>query len=156
MNKNLIIIAVVIVAALVIAYFWPGDNPALPEDNPTPLGTYFQNQLVSLAVQRVGQPIEGFDANLLMMSFPGLVVSDFQNVETVEGYYKIENNQAILVRREGAPITSAERMVSAQGYTTLLQNVSSRLILPANTEAEVDTIITKLSTTTQATTTPAL
>jgi hypothetical protein len=112
----------------------------------TPESKYFQERLVTLGVQDIGQPIEGFDAPLLIMAFPGLVPSDFNEVETLEGKYVLQGEGFIFVRTQEQPISSAEQMVSEKGYSTLLLNVSKRLNVPVTSEDEIDELITKLNT----------
>ena len=118
-----------------------GDNTPL-----NPYAEYFGDRIVALGVADIGQPIEGFDSNLLIAAFPGLVPADFEGVETVEGSYKIENGVVIFVRDQGSPITSAERMVSEQGYATLLAHVSARLGITVVSNASVDEVIAQINT----------
>lgn len=150
MNKTLVILVVLaIIVILGVVYFNSPESPIInntTEGETTALGTYFQNRLIALGVADIGQPIEGFDADLLIMAFPGLTVNDFNGVQTIEGHYELINGQLTLVRSEGAPITSAERMVSEAGYNTLLENVTLRLARTVSTNAEVDQLIELLDT----------
>lgn len=138
------IIGLVLLALVILLVVWSSGEK--PVDNQAPLAAYFQERMTTLGVEDIGQPIEGFDANLLIMAFPGLIPADFSNVETIEGYYMVEGDQITLVRGEGQPITSAERMVSQEGYGTLLANVSARLNMLAVTEADVNAIIEIVNT----------
>lgn len=110
------------------------------------VSSYFMDRMITLGVEDVGQPIEGFDNNLLTMAFPGLVPADFDGVETVEGYYEVNGDEVVFIRNRTQPITSAERMISEQGYETLLENVSTRLNLSVTNEAEVDELIEEIDT----------
>jgi len=114
------------------------DNPSgLPEhDDALEITVYFESgrpspqeqfrkDLIALGVERVGQPIEGFDAFLLMQAFPGLVASDFDGVETLEGRYEVRDGVIVFKRTQGR--SSAEQTVSGEGYATLLENLSVRL-----------------------------
>ena len=130
-----------------------GAPPPVPEnanEQPRPaddrLGTYFRQRLVASGVADVGQPIEGFDAGLLMLAFPGLLESDFHMVETLEGHYEFKGGALTHVRNQDQPVSSAERTVSDEGYATLLLNVSSRMDMKAGTEADVDRIIAAINT----------
>jgi hypothetical protein len=57
---------------------WPpqaADAPPAPAPSPGPevdvSAKYFQERLIVLGVEDIGQPIEGFDAELLTAAFPG-------------------------------------------------------------------------------------
>jgi hypothetical protein len=140
--KNLLIwltIIVVIGAGIFLslnAYIYNEKQVDIPET-----ASYFQERMVELGVSDIGQPIEGFDANLLMRAFPGLVPDDFEGVMTFEGHYVVEGDQVLFVRDKKQPTTSAEETVSEEGYGILLINTSQRLGLPIITESEVDTLI---------------
>ena len=54
--------------------------PTIESDDVGPLGSYFSDQINSKGVEKVGQPIEGFDAYLLKQAFPGLMDEDFNDV----------------------------------------------------------------------------
>ena len=94
----------------------------------------FQNKLVSRGVEKQGQPIEGFDAFLLMQAFTGLHEEDFDGVLAFEGVYRYEGGQLVYERLVTQPITSAERTVSNKGYGILLENLSERLGLSIQDE----------------------
>lgn len=113
-----------------------------PEKQPV-AAEYFQERMITLGIEDIGRPIEGFDANLLIMAYPGLLPSDFDGVEAFEGRYDAEGT---FVREQEMPVSSAERTVSDEGYRTLLQNLSGRLGLPAASEAEVDGIVSRINT----------
>lgn len=89
-------------------------------------------------------PIEGFDADLLLSKFPGLIPEDFEGVEAFEGVYTVEGGEWVFTRTKAQPVSSAERTVSTQGYATLLENVSTRLDHPVRTLFEIDSLIEKL------------
>ncbi len=110
------------------------------------LAKYFQEQMITLSIADIGQPIEGFDNNLLIMAFPGLTQSDFSGVESFEGYYEIQNGEAVFVRSQDQPISSAERTISEKGYATLLENISARLSFPVMNQSQVDELILKINT----------
>ncbi len=150
MNKTLSytlgVIVVVIIAFLLVRSYasFGGAN----DEQITKLSPYFRDRMIALGVADIGQPIEGFDANLLIMAFPGLLPEDFEGVEALEGSYKIDEDgdEISFVRGENMPITSAERMVSEKGYETLLRNVSDRFDISLSSEKEVDELIAKIDT----------
>ena len=116
------------------------------ETNNQEIVKYFQEQMIALGIADIGHPIEGFDDNMLMMAFPGLVPSDFAGVEAFEGHYEVVGGESTFVRDATEPMSSAERTVSDAGYITLLNNVSTRLESPATTEVEVVEIIEIINT----------
>lgn len=113
-------------------------------DEATTLDIYFEEGMITRGVAEVGQPIEGFDAGLLMMAYPGLVPSDFDGVETFEGVYEIEGEEVVFVRTQTQPITSAEKAISRDGYATLLDNLSSRFDLLITSESQIDELIERI------------
>ncbi len=141
-------IGVIIIILAAIGYFFllPAGERNTPEPEVSAQEEYFADRLVTLGIEDIGQPIEGFDANLLIIAFPGLTAEDFEGVETVEGVYSTENGTIIFERNKENPITSAERMVSDKGYATLLENVSKRLAIQVVGNTEVDAIITLINT----------
>ncbi len=110
------------------------------------LSKYFEERMVALGVEDIGRPIEGFDSELLMMAYPGLKASDFEGVEALEGHYHAVNGEAVFERNTAQPMSSAERMVTDEGYATLLANLSTRLEQKVQTEADVDALIAKVDT----------
>jgi len=114
-------------------------------DGPQPdVAKYFEAQMIALGIEDIGHPIEGFDSQMLMMAYPGLQHSDFADVEAYEGKYVIQNNEAVFVRTQSQPISSAERTVSSAGYAKLLENLSVRFSHPTYTESDVDALIRKI------------
>lgn len=114
---------------------------------PLELSGYFEERMVALGIDDIGHPIEGFDANLLIMAFPGLSASDFNGVETFEGHYEVEADQPVFIRDGSSEmITSAEGTVSSEGYATLLANVSARLSHPTYETVDVDELIERVNT----------
>lgn len=122
-------------------FFVPADTT--PTNDLTP---YFAERLTTLGVEDIGQPIEGFDANLLIRAFPGLVASDFDGVASLEGIYEYTNGELAFRRTTSQPISSAERTLAPSGYDTLLTNVSQRLGVVAQTRSDVDEIISRVNT----------
>lgn len=133
-----------VVILLLVGFYAFGGSFSSTEQRPDAISEYFQDQMTTLGVTDIGQPIEGFDADLLLSAFGGLKASDFDNVETLEGRYEVTNNNIAFIRTQEQPISSAERTVSSDGYGTLLGNLSTRLAMPKETETDVDAIITKI------------
>lgn len=123
--------------------------------NPTPFPTVevlpkpelakiFQDQIIAKGVELGGQPIEGFDAFLLLNAFPGLTKQDFNNVETFEGIYQLRGTELTYTRTQGGPVTSAEQTISDAGYATLLQNISNRLNIRPKNNQDISNIVQQL------------
>jgi len=128
-------------------------NPLVDNKSPeNELADYWQNQLITLGIADIGQPIEGFDDQLLIMAFPGLLPMDFDSVAAREGHYEFTASESIFVRGQQMPISSAERMITDAGFATLLANVSERLNIDPQTEADIDALIDKLNTAERITT----
>jgi len=104
----------------------------------------FRDEIVRAGVERVGQPIEGFSAQIFLEAFPGLIAEDFDGVETLEGINKFKNGELKYERTKGNPVTSAEDTISEEGYSTFLKNLSSRLSMDIHTESDVADLLEML------------
>ena len=70
----------------------PEPLPPIDEDSyPNDYSVFFSEELQRAGVERVGQPIEGFNAFIYLEAFPGFEESDFDGVKTLEGIYMIED-----------------------------------------------------------------
>lgn len=76
--------------------------------------------------RQLGQPIEGYTPDMFIAVFPGLVATDFEDVEASIGKYVVVEGQLVHVTPPGQPIHSAASAVSSRGLITLLQNVANR------------------------------
>ena len=110
------------------------------------LASYFQERIVALGIKDIGIPIEGFDDQIFISVFPGLVPSDFEGVKTLEGHYEFFNNESVFVRDVSQPISTAERTIANEGYVMLLENVSARLSYSIASKADVDNLIERINT----------
>jgi len=104
---------------------------------------YFAAQLTKPVTPDGPIPIEGYDPWLLLGRYPNMSTLDFAGVEAMQGFYSIENGKHIFNFTADYE-HSAARTISPEGYETLLANISSRLKLPANTDAEINIIIAML------------
>ncbi len=59
------------------------------------LRTHFINQFEILAVEKVGQPIEGFEPGMFLTVFSKLDEKDFDGVEAAQGVYTLQPNLSI-------------------------------------------------------------
>lgn len=106
--------------------------------------SYFQAQMFERGTADGLIPIEGFDAGLLLGKFPGLMPQDFDGVYAFEGVYEIQDGQPVFIRTQGNPVSSAASTVSKDGYRILLQNVTARLDMSVETNADIDALIDTL------------
>jgi hypothetical protein len=139
---GLLIALGLLVVILAIFNGTPKTNTGIPND----LVEYFEQRITTLGVEDIGQPIEGFDANLLILAFPGLMSQDFEGVKTLEGHYSVSGGEITFVRDQVQPISSAERTLAPDGYARLLENVSARLGMGAHTAASIDVLIDRINT----------
>ncbi len=115
------------------------------EKNPqNDISLFFSEELQRAGVERVGQPIEGFSAFIYLEAFPGFEESDFDGVESLEGIYEVKDGKLEYKRTAGNMVTSAEDMISEEGYATLLENFSKRVGVEVQTEGDIATLLEKL------------
>ena len=104
----------------------------------------FREELESAGIERVGQPIEGFNAFMYLEAFPGFEESDFDGVKSFEGIYNFEDGALKYERVTNDPVTSAEDVISEAGYKTLLENFSSRTNVKVQDETDIAPLLEKL------------
>lgn len=118
--------------------------PTEEVDSSSGYSEFFREELQRAGVERVGQPIEGFNAFIYLEAFPGFEESDFDGVETLEGIYRIEGGELMYFRIAGNPVTSAEATISEEGYSVLLENFSARAGLEVESEGDIAALLEKL------------
>jgi len=141
----------VVAIALIIGGFFAFNNYIYhekqgdgSEEEPGMLAEYFSQQMFAKATENGLIPIEGFDAQLLMGAYPGLIPEDFEGVQSFEGIYHVENGELVHARTQAEPVSSAATTVSKEGYGTLLENLSARLNFPIYNESNIDTLIEQI------------
>lgn len=77
--------------------------------------------------ERVGVPIEGYEPSMLIAAYPGLVETDFEDVEASIGKYVVVDGTLVHVTPPGALLHSAASAIGRNGYATLLKNLATRL-----------------------------
>lgn len=106
---------------------------------------YFIDIINTVAVERVGQPIEGFDPFIYSKAYPGLVSSDFDGVKSLQGVYSFRDDQLFLVEESNVLVHSAAGTISQDGMRTLLETLEERLGIPVNSEESIQMIISSIS-----------
>ena len=119
-------------------------TPTEGVSSPVDPSEFFGEELQRAGVERVGMPVEGFNAFIYLEAFPGFEESDFDGVRTLEGTYTIENGKFQYVRTAGDPVTSAEETISEAGYNTLLENFSKRVGIEVKAAEDIAMILEKL------------
>ncbi|MCF6276457.1 MAG: hypothetical protein L3J07_01265 [Candidatus Magasanikbacteria bacterium] len=140
MKKRLITWGIIIVT--IFAVIWLAKSPTNEEINEA--AETFQSSLVEIGIEEVGQPIEGFDAYMLLHAFPGLFEADFGGVKSLEGVYEYKDGELLYKRTAGQPVTSAEQTVSNEGYEKLLENVSERLDIKIDGDKSAKELVEEL------------
>lgn len=135
MKTNIILVAVLLVLLVIFGFFTSSSSDQ---------STFFQDEIIRVGVERVGQPIEGFSAPIFLQAFPGLIEKDFDGVQTIEGVYSFKDTGLVYTRTADQPITSAEEMISKEGYKTFLTNLSTRFNLEVSKDTEVSILIEKI------------
>ena len=153
MRTALVIIMLLAAAAAVFYVGSRYEEPSVeqPPDEAVATTTpaaYFAERIVARGVADIGQPIEGFDAQLLMLAFPGITPADFDGTAAREGSYTFatSTDELTFVRTESEAISSAERMLTEEGYAMLLANLEMRLGMRATTKVTVDALIDRVDT----------
>ena len=85
----------------------------------------------------LGGKVDGFT---LRKAYPGLLPADFEKVNAYQGSYSVEDGELLFTGNAA----SNSAVLEQDGMRTLLNNVSRRLEIPLNTEADVDRILRKL------------
>jgi hypothetical protein len=116
------------------------------EDIGSEIEIYFRNELYEQAVENAGgMPIEGFNPGLYKIAYPGIEYEDFDNALAIGGIWKFQNNELIWIAETNEYITSADGTLNDKGLNVLLENLETRLGVVAQTEVDVDNIISILS-----------
>lgn len=144
MNKYipLIIVGVLVLIGIYFLYTTPDSDDSVPRGDFTEI---FQDELIRGGIERVGQPHEGFDAFTLREAFPKLTGEDFDTVKSLEGMYTYSNGKLMYTRTAELPAISGEQTLSTEGFATLLENVSERLDIEVESEADVTLILEEVT-----------
>lgn len=86
----------------------------------------FGQTLRAAVDENIGQPIEGYEPSMFLSVFPGLVATDFEDVEASIGKYVVVEGQLVHVVPPDVPLHSAATAVTGRGLRTLLENIALR------------------------------
>lgn len=144
--KIKIIISIITIAAVAYGIFmFTSPKSAKNIEVSDEAASQFTNLIWGKVIESLGQPIEGFEPEMILSVWPGIKASDFDGVEAIGGVYKTESEEVIFMERTGGVKTSADRAVTPEGMKILLGNVAQRLDLPAKTENDAKNITQSLS-----------
>jgi hypothetical protein len=86
----------------------------------------FRDTLETRVREEVGTPIEGYEPQMFLDVFPGLVPSDFDGVEASIGVYSFSSGRLVHVPDNTKLVHSAAGAISRRGMETLYRNVAAR------------------------------
>ncbi|MAZ29905.1 hypothetical protein CL655_01345 [bacterium] len=95
--------------------------------------------------RQLGQPIEGYTPDMFLAVFPGLVATDFEDVEASIGKYVVVEGQLVHVTPPNTPLHSAAEAVSSRGLATLLRNIAERTQIDLTNSGTITDIMRSLS-----------
>jgi len=109
-------------------------NEARPERVAPAVVDVFRFTLEDEVQKKSGTPIEGYEPQMFLQVFPGLVASDFEGVEASSGAYTFVAGTLTHEPDNTQLQHSAAGSITRTGYETLLANVAARndIALQAN------------------------
>ena len=103
-----------------------------PTDGDFTLGQLRQAMQLKV-IDQLGYPIEGYTPRMFLAVFPGLRISDFDDVDAMIGKYVLNSNGTLGYDDEGADMLhSAAGAITLDGYQTVLDNVLDRAELESD------------------------
>lgn len=137
----------IVLIALGGGWYWLQNTEqiVIPED-PKPqeeneVAAYFTQTLQDTFVEEVAQPIEGFEPQMFLQIYPGLLPGDFNGVEALQGVYQVQDGEIIFIEIADGPIHSAGRAISRIGMTVLFEQVMTRFDVAEPTQEDVDIVL---------------
>lgn len=144
MKKVIFWILIIILIGSFIFILEKNKKPKTDDSVENHLVEYFIEEIQEKVIDRIGQPIEGFNAYIVNQAFPGIIAEDFIEVETNEGIYTFEKGELVFKRTQEEIITSAEEAINKKGMETLLKNLATRFKIDIYDKNSVDQIINKI------------
>lgn len=149
-----ILIAVVAVLVFNAIFVFSGGLALLVEteqasEAPVRVGTdvvdVFKFTLEDEVVKKIGQPIEGFQPQMFLQVFPGLVETDFNGVEASIGHYEIVDGRLQHIPDGTRLMHSAAGAISREGMETLLYNIAARIQIDLRTDGTITDIMSAIT-----------
>lgn len=146
----------ILVTGLIAYLWWSGvlvitvgqpvqEQPAAPVVVDPQTEQLFIRTLREEVDRQLGQPIEGYTPDMFIAVFPGLVVTDFEDVEASIGKYVVVEGVLVHVPPPGQPLHSAAEAVSSRGLVTLLENVANRTQIDLRQSGTITDIMLAIS-----------
>lgn len=92
-----------------------------------------------------GVPENGYEPQMFLEVFPGLVQTDFTDVETTLGAYDIVHGQLVHNIPPATPRHSAAKAITTRGMETLLENVSARTAINLAKDGTITELMAAIS-----------
>ena len=153
--KKIFIIAVLIVGFNAIFVFSGGLDLFMKKEQPemekkqgsmSPSHVdIFRFTLEDEVQKKIGTPIEGYEPQMYLQVFPGLVESDFDGVPASIGKYVMVEGRLVHKLDETQLIHSAAGALTRQGIAALLVNVSQRIDVDLNAEGTLTDIFSAIA-----------
>lgn len=156
MRKALDIILTInlLVLALATMYFWASGRLQVEFTKPQAtidsqsldtLGYVFGETLKDSVQTNQGEPSAGYKPDMFLKEFPGLVSTDFEDVEASIGKYTVVEGQLVHVTPPGALLHNTPDAISRRGFETLLQNVATRTGIDIKNEGTITQVMAAIS-----------
>lgn len=124
----------ILVTGVCVYLWWSGrlqidvlpPDAALPAEIDPQTTNLFATTLRSEVDRQLGQPENGYTPAMFIAAFPGLTMTDFEDVEASVGKYVVVEGQLVHVMPHGVPRHNAVDAVTSRGLVTLLRNISAR------------------------------
>ena len=101
----------------------------------------FSEQLRRRAIDRLGAvPVEGFDPNMYLNIFPGLIESDFNGSESFGGEWVYEYEGLTFMRKNYLQISSVDQSLTSAGILQLYKNIQRRLGINVQRISDIEEI----------------
>ncbi|MFT5849989.1 MAG: hypothetical protein ACI9H6_000818 [Patiriisocius sp.] len=152
--KNILIVAVLVIVFNAIFVFSGGLTVLMKtEQEAEPVKgvsatvvDVFRFTLEDEVRKKVGVPIEGYEPQMFLQVFPGLVETDFEGVEASTGAYTIVEGKLAFKADDTKLIHSAATAISRTGIETLLLNVAGRIGIDLSTDGTITDVMRALTT----------
>lgn len=106
-------------------------NKFEPEPQPPHLSPnvsdVFKETLEAEVRDKIGMPIEGYEPQMFLRVFPGLVETDFDGVQASIGRYVVKDGRLVHEMDDTKLIHSAAGAITREGMRTLYINVARRI-----------------------------
>tara|TARA_B100000745_G_scaffold290251_2_gene229031 strand:- start:1291 stop:1761 length:471 start_codon:yes stop_codon:yes gene_type:complete len=150
--KN-ILIAVVAVLVFNAIFVYSGGLELLvkteqKEEIPERVGTdvidVFRFTLEEEVQKKIGTPVEGYEPQMFLQVFPGLVETDFDGVEASIGRYAVTEGRLTYMPDDTKLIHSAATAIRRDGYETLLNNIADRIEINLTSDGTITDVMSAL------------